>query len=349
MDEESNDRRPPRIAEVALLAGLSTATVSRALTDPSKLKPATLARVEAAVRRTGYTPNLAARSLRARRTMLVLVVVPDIGNPFFADVLLGIDDALSRDGYGLLIGNLGHAGGKERHLLQVVRAGQVDGVILLNGAIPTDGVHSLAHADLPMVAICEPIPGADFPQVDVRNRAAAAEAVAHLAALGHRRLAYLGGPPSNILEHARQAGFRDGLAQAGIDAETAAFYPGDFTFQGGAAAAAAMPRSAGRPTALFAANDEMAIGFLHAARASGLRVPDDISVIGFDGIGFADYVEPLLTTFRQPRRELGQVGAGLLVRGMTGHTVMPSESRISLPVELLARASTGPAPNLTFS
>lgn len=275
--------------------------------------------------------------------MLVLVVVPDIGNPFFADVLLGIDDALSRDGYGLLIGNLGHGGGKERHLLQVVRAGQVDGVILLNGSVPSDGARSLSHADLPMVAICETIPGADFPQVDVTNRAAAAAAVAHLVELGHRRLAYLGGPPGNILEHARQSGFRDGLAHAGIAAESAAFYPGDFTFAGGAAAAA-MSRGADRPTALFAANDEMAIGFLCAARAAGLRVPDDLSVMGFDGIGFADYVEPLLTTFRQPRRELGQVGAELLVRGMTGRPIALSERRISLPVELLARASTGPAP-----
>ena len=325
------------------MAGVSTATVSRAMTSPRKLTPETLARVEDAVRRTGYTPNLAARSLRARRTMLVLVVVPDIANPFFADVLLGIDEALSRHGYGLLIGNLGHAGRKERHLLQVVQAGQVDGVILLNGHVLRDGKRTLLHADIPVVAVCEAIPGADFPQVDVRNREASASAVGHLAALGHRRIAYLGGPPGNILEQARQAGFRDGLAAAGIAA--GAFYPGDFTFEAGRAAAASMLARARRPTALFAANDEMAIGFLRAVREAGLRVPDDISIVGFDGIGFSDYVEPLLTTFRQPRRELGRIGAELLLCSLAGRPVPPGERCVSLPVEILARASTGPVPD----
>jgi LacI family repressor for deo operon, udp, cdd, tsx, nupC, and nupG len=342
MADGDKKQRPLRIADVAALAGVSTATVSRALTDPDKLTPATLARVESAVRQTGYTPNLAARSLRARRTMLVLVVVPDIANPFFSDVLLGIDDALSRAGYGLLIGNLGPAGGKERHLLQVVQAGQVDGVILLNGAILTDGKRTLAQMDVPLVAVCEAIPGADFPQIEVENRAAATAAVAYLVSLGHRRLAYLGGPGGNILEQERQAGFVEGLGRQELPAAEAQFYPGDFTFQGGVAAAHAMLAKSTRPTALFAANDEMAIGFLKTVREAGLGVPEDISVVGFDGIGFADYVDPVLTTFRQPRRSLGHHGADLLVRMMMGQSIPSSDMHVLLPVELLVRASTGP-------
>jgi LacI family transcriptional regulator, repressor for deo operon, udp, cdd, tsx, nupC, and nupG len=332
-----------RIAEVAALAGVSTATVSRALSAPGKLRSETLARVAEAVRRTGYTPNIAARTLRGRRTMLVLVVVPDIANPFFSDVLRGIDEGLSKHGYGLLIGNLDNSRQKEPQLADVALAGQVDGVMLLNGRIPQGGRRPLAGAGIPIVAVCEAIPGAAIPQVEVQNREAARAAVAHLVALGHRRIAYLAGPPGNILEHERRAGFCQGLADAGLSERQAGFYAGDFTFRTGVAAAMTFVRQRRRPTALFAANDEMAIGFVKTIRSAGIVVPDDISVVGFDGIEFADYVEPTLTTFRQPRRELGQIGAALLVQLMTGAAVDPSEAHQRLPVSLLSRGSSGRA------
>jgi LacI family repressor for deo operon, udp, cdd, tsx, nupC, and nupG len=337
-------KRPLRIAEVAELAGVSTATVSRALSAPDKLRPDTLARVTEAVRRTGYTPNLAARTLRARRTMVVLVVVPDIANPFFSDVLRGIDEELSRHGYGVLIGNLANARAREPQLADLALAGQVDGVLLLNGRIPAGGRRALAAGDIPMVAICEAIPGARLPQVEVQNREAARQAVAHLVALGHRRIAYLAGPPDNILEHERRGGFCEGLAAAGLEAPAAAFYPGDFTFAAGVAAARRFLAARPRPTALFAANDEMAIGFVKTVRSGGLAVPDDVSVVGFDGIEFADFVEPTLTTFRQPRRALGAQGAALLVAAMRGEAIAPEHAHQRLAVPLLARGSTGPAP-----
>ncbi|HET7881493.1 MAG TPA: LacI family DNA-binding transcriptional regulator [Acetobacteraceae bacterium] len=336
-------RRPLRIAEVARLAGVSTATVSRALTAPEKLRADTLARVTEAVRRTGYTPNSAARTLRARRTMLVLVVVPDIANPFFSDVLRGIDDGLSQHGYGFLIGNLGNSRSKEPQLANIALSGQVDGVLLLNGRIPQGGRHSLSAGDIPMVAVCEAIPGAPIPQVEVENRAAARRAVAHLAALGHRHIAYLAGPADNILEHERRTGFCEGLADAAIPRHDARFYPGDFTFDAGVVAAAEFLSLRQRPTAAFAANDEMAIGFVKRIRSDGLAVPDDISVVGFDGIEFADFVEPTLTTFRQPRRELGYYGASLLVQAMRGEAIDPARSHLRLPVPLLERGSTAPA------
>ena len=342
MSEDGRPRQAVGIAEVAALAGVSTATVSRALSNPEKLRATTLARVAEAVRRTGYTPNVAARSLRARRSMVVLVVVPDIANPFFADVLQGIDDGLSRHGYGLLIGNLARLRAKEAEMLEIVQAGQVDGVILLNGHVPEDRGRSLTDLGIPLVAVCEAIPGVAFPQVEVCNREAAQAAVKHLVGLGHRRIAYLAGPDGNILERDRRAGFRDGLAAAGIAASGACFLAGDFTFRAGADAASVFLAMRDRPTALFAANDEMAIGFLKAVRDAGLRSPGDISIVGFDGIAFADYVDPVLTTCRQPRHELGVIGAGLLVKVMNGLPVAPEQARQRLPVELLARASSGP-------
>jgi LacI family transcriptional regulator, repressor for deo operon, udp, cdd, tsx, nupC, and nupG len=337
-------KRPLRIAEVAKLAGVSTATVSRALTTPDKLRPDTLARVTEAVRRTGYTPNLAARTLRARRTMLVLVVVPDIANPFFSDVLRGIDEGLSQHGYGFLIGNLGNSRAKEPQLANIALAGQVDGLLLLNGRIPQGGRRALSPGDIPMVAVCEAIPEAPIPQVEVQNRNAARAAVAHLAALGHRCIAYLTGPPDNILEHERRCGFCEGLVKARIPECDAVFYPGDFTFRAGIAAAAQFVSARRRPTALFSANDEMAIGFVKRVRSAGLAVPDDVSVVGFDGIEFAEFVEPTLTTFRQPRRELGYNGASLLVSVMRGEATDPANARQRLSVTMLERGSTGAAP-----
>ncbi len=326
------------------MAGVSTATVSRALSGPAQLRAGTLARVTKAVQQTGYRPNIAARTLRAGRAMLALVVVPDIANPFFSDVLRGIEDTLSRQGYGLLIGNLDNGRAKEAKIVDVVRAGQVDGVLLLNGRVPRGGNQSLLQAGVPLVAICEAVAGATFPQVDVHNREAARAAVAHLAALGHRRLAYVGGPPRNVLEQERQAGFREGLKAAGLDPAQACFLPGDFTFTAGTAAATSLLALQPRPTAVFAANDEMAIGLLRTARRAGLDVPGRLSVVGFDGIEFTDYVEPTLTTFRQPRRELGQHGAALLLRAMLGEAIPPNEARLRLPAALLVRDSTGPAP-----
>ncbi len=339
-----SDRRAVNIADVAKLAGVSTATVSRALSDPSRLRPDTLARVNEAVAKTGYMPNVAARTLRARRSMVVLVVVPDIGNPFFSDVLRGIEDELSKHGYGLLIGNIGTMQEHESQIVGIVQAGQVDGVILLNGHVPRKDGHDLTTHGVPMVAVCEPIPGADFPQVDVRNRESAKLAVAHLAGLGHRNLAYLGGPEHNILECERQAGFRDGLRACGLTVRGTRFFSGDFTMVSGAAAGVRLLAAQPRPTALFAANDEMAIGFIKTVRDAGLRVPEDISVFGFDGIAFADFVEPTLTTFRQPRRELGRIGAGLLMRRIAGEPIAPGEARVRLDAVLLDRSSTAAAP-----
>ena len=344
MDEDFKDRRALTIAEVAAIAGVSTATVSRALSAPAKLRASTLARVTDAVRRTGYTPNIAARTLRGRRTMVVLVVVPDIANPFFSDVLRGIDETLSERGYGLLIGNLGHAPEKPAQIVDIVQAGQVDGVILLNGIIPQDDGRSLETIGVPIVAVCETISGARFPQVEAQNREAARAAVAHLVALGHRAIAYLAGPEGNILERERRAGFLEGLKHAGIPRRAARFYPGDFTFAAGIAAAHEFLAEAPRPTALFAANDEMAIGFLKTVRSNNIAVPKELSIVGFDGIDFADFVEPTLTTFRQPRRALGAAGAALLIKLMTGLPIPKAERHQRFPVPLVQRASTCLAP-----
>jgi LacI family repressor for deo operon, udp, cdd, tsx, nupC, and nupG len=334
-----------KIADVAQLAGVSVATVSRTLARPEVVTEETRTRVLAAVRDTGYTPNISARNLRVRKTMVVLVAVPDIANPFFAEVLQGIDDTLSASGYGLIIANLAGPPEKEARYVDLVCAGQADGVLLLCGHVMRSADRDLRDARVPLVAACEYIPGESFPQVTIDNVFAARDAVRHLIALRHTRIAYLTGPKSNILEQERLEGYRQALREAGIAADAGLILPGDFTFATGVEAGRALlacPPKA-RPTALFAANDEMAIGLIKTLHAAGLRVPKDLSVVGFDGIAYADYCEPTLTTIVQPRRDLGATAAAELIALMTTGKAAATK-QIQLPAELILRDSTCPPP-----
>lgn len=332
-----------RIADVARLAGVSPATVSRALARPDIVTAETRKRVLDAVRRTGYTPNIAGRNLRAGRSMLALVVVPDIANPFFSEVFHGIDQTLAAAGYGMIIDSLENSTERMAQAANIVFAGQVDGAILLNGRVPAAQGRAMTDAGVPIVAACEIIPGADFPQVEIDNRAAARRVVMQLAALGHRRIAWLSGPADNILEAARHAGFEEGAAATGIAESARTILAGDFTFRAGARAAERVLAMPSRPTAIFAANDEMAIGFLKTIQARGLAVPHDLSIVGFDGIDYADYCEPTLSTVRQPRHALGATAARLLAALMADRTAdLPRLTR--LDVEHLWRASTAAAP-----
>ncbi len=336
---------PAKIADVAKLSGVSAATVSRTLANPEIVAKATRDRVLAAVRQTGYTPNVAARNLRARRSHMALVVVPNIENPFFAEVLRGIDETLSRRGYGLIIANLDNSPDKESRYVDLASAGQVDGVLLLCGHVLKGTSRTLIDADVPIVAACEAIPGGRFSHVEVDNRIAAAAAARHLVELGHRRIGYVSGPAVNILDKARRAGFWDALAAGGLQASASVVWEGDFTFTAGERAAGALlgMTKKQRPTAVFAANDEMAIGFLKTVRAAGLRVPEDLSIVGFDAIEYAEYCEPPLTTVHQPRREIGARAAELLADAMAADAPVRPVA-VTLAAKLLVRKSTGPAP-----
>ncbi len=336
-------RNTAKIADVARLAGVSVATVSRTLARPEVVTEETRTRVLAAVRDTGYTPNISARNLRVRKTMVVLVAVPDIANPFFAEVLQGIDDTLSTAGYGLIIANLAGSPEKEARYVDLVCAGQADGVLLLCGHVMRSPDRDLREARVPLVAACEYIPRESFPQVTIDNVATAREAVAHLIELGHTNIAYLSGPKSNILAQQRLEGYRQALREAAIAADAELILPGDFTFRTGVEAGRALLalEPLARPTALFAANDEMAIGLIKTVHAAGLQIPDDLSVVGFDGIAYADYCEPTLTTVVQPRRELGATAAAELIALMTTDKSGPRKD-ITLPARLMLRDSTGP-------
>jgi LacI family transcriptional regulator, repressor for deo operon, udp, cdd, tsx, nupC, and nupG len=335
--------RTARIQDVARLAAVSTATVSRALATPERVSPEARARVLEAIARVGYVPNPMARSLRSQKSRMVLVVLPNLDNIFFSKILRGIEETLFESGYGMIIGDLDGSPGKEAHFAAFTSAGQVDGAILLNGHLfgqTRDGRGVPARTNVPLIALCEAIPGVDIPQIEVDNHAAARGMTHYLASLGHPRIAYVGGPVGNVLERERFRGYRDGLSDVGLPFDPDLVWPGDYSLEAGASAGRDIAGRHVRPTAVFCSNDEMAIGLMRSLMSAGIAVPGDISVAGFDDIEFAGMIEPSLTTIRQPRRDLGRTGALVLLDILRGRSVA---KRVQLNTKLVVRASTAPA------
>ncbi len=330
----------PTIDDVARLAGVSIATVSRCLHTPDVVALKTRERVLGAVRETGYNMNAAAQSLRRRRSNTVLVVVPDIGNTFFSEILGGIEREASAAGLTMLIGNTGRSKPREEAYVRYLLNGRADGALLLAepkarwSDIPARATQGAA----PIVTISEVAGDAGPLTVSIDNEGAAAAAVDHLIALGHRSIGHVTGPASNILTAERLLGYRRALANAGLPHRPEFEFPGAFTLDSGRAAFARFIALADRPTALFFANDEMAMAFLSTAYAAGIRVPRDLSIIGFDDIHFAQSCIPALTTIRQPRSEMGAAGMRLLLSILAGEAPVP----VRLPFELLVRGSTAP-------
>ncbi|MGI9505057.1 MAG: LacI family DNA-binding transcriptional regulator [Geminicoccaceae bacterium] len=329
---------------VAKLAGVSIATVSRALSNPERVNARTRERVLRIVRQTGYTPNIAARQLRAARSMTVLVVVPAMVTPFFAELFDGVDRTLSAHGYSLLVGNLLDSPEKERRLVDLAFSGGVDGVILLNGQVPATPERSLTDSHLPTVAISVPSEDTDMPSVLVCEREAGAEVARHLLDLGHKSFGYVAGPEDNYCEVERWHGFSEALQTAGIPPSKIVRLPGDFGVESGEQAALTLCRrpAAARPTAVFSASDMMAIGFMRGLREQGVNVPSDISIVGFDGIVFADYCEPRLTTMKQPKLEMSEAAVELLMQAIKGEALGATERMHRLKATLRIGESTTP-------
>jgi LacI family repressor for deo operon, udp, cdd, tsx, nupC, and nupG len=325
------------MVDIARLAGVSVATVSRALADSPRVTAETRERVEAAVRQTGYAVNPLARGLRRQEARQILVLVPDIGNPFFSEVLLGIEEGAAALGFSMLVGNTAKDPVREdRHAVQLL-TGAVDGMILLNGRLPPCLQRDRRHHGR-IVAVSEAIPGGALPVVGIDNAGAGAAAVAHLAGRGHRRIAHVAGPAANILTGQRLDGYRAGLRTAGLAEDPALIRSGDFTIPSGESAMAALLALAHPPTAVFCSNDEMAIGTIRALRAAGRDAPRDMAVIGFDDIQFAGTYEPPLTTIRQPRRRMGAEAAALLGRRIAGEPGAGGD--VTLPFALIERRSS---------
>ncbi len=335
---------PVDIKQVAALAGVSIATVSRAVANPGRVNAATRTRVLKVVQQTGYTPNIAGRRLRSARSMTLLLVIPSSITPFFSELHQGVDRAASARGYGLIVGSLGgEPENNEKRLVNLAFSGQADGVLLLSGRMLRAGHRLLTGAGLPIVAISQvPHQTTGMPAVLVQDREGAAAMARHLLELGHRRFGYIAGPVDSYVEHERWAGFITTLAAAGVAESGVIRYPGDFKILAGFEAGQRFLATKRRPTAVFAMSDMMAVGFMRAVRDAGLGIPNDVSVAGFDGIEFAAYCEPPLTTVRQPVEAMGRQGTELLLRLIQGEALKPEDCIERLEVTLCPAASTGP-------
>ena len=307
---EIEDMPDVSIKEVARLAGVSIATVSRCINNPEKVTEKTRLKVQDAIRQTGYSPNRLAQSFRRGRTQIVMVVMPSVGDPFFTAVMHGIRTAAKAKGYSVVIEETQLNTMTADEIGAMLVSNQTDGIILLASMSPfgNEVLSAKSKRRLPIVIGCETVSPelADFPSVHIDNIAAAKEATHYLISQGHQRIAMVCGQASSLLTKDREFGYRAVMKQAGLPIEDGWVVDGDLTIAGARKATRSLMNHGSRPTAIFCANDEMAIGCIHEIKSAGLRVPRDISVIGFDDIRYAEVTDPPLTTISQPAEEIGE-------------------------------------------
>jgi LacI family repressor for deo operon, udp, cdd, tsx, nupC, and nupG len=330
------------IKQVAAIAGVSIATVSRCVNNPTQVKERTRIKVQAAILETGYSPNTIAQSFRRGHTNVIMIVMPSIGDPFFTEVMRGIRSVVSEHGYSIIINetNFNTMSAKEVGAIMVSR--QADGFILLASIFPF-GNEVLARAEMrsqPVVIGCETISAslADIPSVHIDNVAAAREATDFLISKGHKKIAFISGQTTSLLTKDRESGYRSAMLNAQLPVEEGWVVEGKLSIEGAATACGQLLHHPDRPTAIFCANDEMALGCMHQVRKQGLSVPQDISVMGFDDIRYASVMQPALTTIAQPARLIGERVATRLFKAIeTGN--QPNNQPVILPHKLVIRES----------
>lgn len=328
--------KAPTIYEVARRAGVSIATVSRALRDSDLVTPETRARVLAAAEELHFTPSRPARSLAEGRHAANGIVFPHLVGPYYAEVVLGYEEVAAELGRSVLI--LATHGRRDADAAVLDLAGRVDGLVVLGRTVGDDIVRRIAAGGLPLVLVArDPVPAVDTLRTE--NGATARELAAHLAGHGHRRFAFLGDPAASPDVQGRYAGFAGGLRAAGIEVPPPV--PCPFDLDAGRAAAAALVATTPRPDVVVCANDEVALGALTAAADAGLTVPDDIAITGWDGLMAARFAG--LTTVAQPMRELGATAARWLHDRISAGPSGPVRRDV-LPTQLVVRASCGSHP-----
>jgi LacI family transcriptional regulator, repressor for deo operon, udp, cdd, tsx, nupC, and nupG len=327
--------RGKTVKEIAAAANVSVATVSRALQRPEIVSEETRQHIQEVVKRLGYTPNAMARNLRTARTRLIVALLPDIANPFFSEVIRGIEQVAYERGYSVLLGETQSNLVREQAYADMVAARQADGIITMSHRVPEIPV----QGRLPVVNACEYVKDSRISSVFIDNVAAASVAVDYLVTLGHRDIAFIAGPPSPICVD-REQGYKLALQRANIPVNAALTAVGDFSIEAGERAIELLLSRGQTFSAVFCSNDEMAIGAMRALNTHGLRVPEDVSLVGFDDIRFARYTSPALTTIAQPKHTLGREAVTMLIEQLNDPAV-PVIKRV-LSADLVVRGSTAP-------
>ncbi|HYO51412.1 LacI family DNA-binding transcriptional regulator [Archangium sp.] len=323
------------LEEVARRAGVSPSTVSRILNGTARVRESKRQAVERAIADLGYHPNVIARGLARGRSMSVGVITQDIASPFYNETLKGIEDSLAGPGYAPLFVSGHWNEAKEAECMALLVARRVDGVIVLTGMI--DDATLLGYAlRLPLVITGRNLRGPNLVSIQLDNEQAAFDATWHLIELGHTRIAHIAGPESNVDAQERLAGYRRALTEARLPVDERLIVIGDFHEASGLLALNQLLETRLHFTALFAANDQMAYGARLALYRKGIRVPEDVSLIGFDDLPSSLYTTPPLTTVRQSAYDLGKVAGEAMLQLISGQAV----SVPALPLRVIVREST---------
>jgi LacI family transcriptional regulator len=334
-----NANKAATITQVAKQAGVSTATVSRVLAEQEGVSEALVVRVHEAVKSLNYQPNRVARNLRRQASQIIGVVISDIQNPFFTSLLRGIEKIIEDAGYTLLLTNTDEDENRERKYLAILRAEGVAGIIIAPCQRDRDAFRDFEDGSLPMILIDRTVPESPLDLVTVNSKLGVFEAVNHLIQLGHTQIGLVSGPEKVSTAFERKAGYLKALIDAGITPNPDFIQYGNFRQEGGYDAMRRVLNLPERPTAVMTANNLMTLGALQVIHEYGLSIPDEMSVVGFDDMAWADSLKPSLTAIMQPTYEMGTTSAQLLLERM--RDPQGPTRQVVLQTRLIIRSSSG--------
>jgi len=330
----------PTIYTVAERARVSIATVSRVLNNSANVSEETKARVLRAIEELGYQPSASARGLALNKTEIIALIFPDISGPFYSEVIRGVESEASQHDYNVLIYGTYGKTGRDKFLRLLPT--KVDGLILMTRSVEDEYIFYLHRRRIPFVLLDREIGEIKVDCILSNNVEGAYKAVEHLLQHGHEQVAFISGPADSPDSNARFEGYRQALQDHGLPLLSQLVERGNFLQPGGFQAMSRLLDRPDPPSAVFVANDEMAIGAIEAVRGRGLSAPDDVAIIGFDDIQMAPYIHPPLTTVRQPIREFGVLAVQMLLRRINDPE--SAAETVVLPTQLIIRRSCGCAP-----
>ncbi|WDL96094.1 LacI family DNA-binding transcriptional regulator [Alicyclobacillus sp. ALC3] len=323
------------IKDVAKAANVSLSTVSLALRSDPKVKESTRRRVLEVARELQYRPNGIARDLKTRKTDTICILLHDLGGPFYSELIRGVQEVAKSSGYNTIAS--GSLGGRNGSAVKLLSERRVDGAIVLAPDVEDEVIVQAAGEDLPIVVLDRELTGDFVYSVRVDNEQGGYQVTRHLLEMGNRRIVFVGGPADSFDAELRYRGYAKAMGEFSALVSKRFDYNGQFTEQGGYTVGKVLGAQPELPDAIFASNDEMALGILRAFEEKGIRVPDDVALAGFDNIRIAEYVRPPLTTVQQPMYEMGAVAAQLLLQALSGSKALGS---VRLATNLVARQSS---------
>ncbi|MGV3489572.1 MAG: catabolite control protein A [Tuberibacillus sp.] len=327
------------IYDVAREAGVSMATVSRVVNGNPNVKPTTRKKVQEAIKRLGYRPNAVARGLASKKTTTVGVIIPDISSIFFSELARGIEDIATMYKYNIILSNSDQNKDKEIRLIQTMLGKQVDGIVFMGGRLSDEHLEEFKNSPVPIVLAATVDEKGEIPSVNIDYEQAAYDAVSYFVQQGHKRIAAVMGPEDDPVNgHMKLSGYKKALEAGHISWDDSLISYGDFTYDSGNEAMEAFSELSEKPTAIFTATDEMALGVIHAIQDKGEKVPEEIEVISCENTRLAQMIRPTLSSVVVPMYDIGAVAMRLLTKYMNKERV--DEHVVVLPHRIEYRQST---------